>query len=322
MIFTSSDPLHILASTKPIVDNSRLVTINPDAIEDIDPRVQERLKEGLDDPTTGLGLTGNIETDINLVLIEDFVNFCFWAEKGKPKWTVEWPTGTFQDGWYGLVACFRRALEEGTPILDASYLTSLTLKQVENLFHGSNNAEIPLLEKRLDNLCEAGNIINKQYDGSLVHWLTSTDYDAVKIVESLASNFSCFRDVATHNNKPVYFYKRAQWAAHALSCIPGITITNLDSLAALADYKLPQILRHFGVLSYAPELASQIDSYTLIPEGSIAEIELRAATIWVVELLRQEISTANALDIDNALWLLSQNIPTAKPYHRTYTIYY
>jgi hypothetical protein len=70
----SPDPLHILASTMPIVENSRLVTINMGALASVVKRVEARLKFGLDDPTTGLGLTGDKEKDIALVLIEDFCN--------------------------------------------------------------------------------------------------------------------------------------------------------------------------------------------------------------------------------------------------------
>lgn len=318
----SPDPLQILSSTLPIVEQAHLVTICQDALGSVADQVSSRLALGLDDPETGLGITGDSTTDLPLVLIEDFCNFCFWAEKDQPKWTVEWPVGTFQDGWYALVACFRRTLEEGIPILDPNYLTSLTLEQVRHLFRGSNKAEIPLLDKRLANLREAGEIIITRFGGDFTNWLETTGYDAVKIVQRLSTDFSCYRDVAIFDGKPVYFYKRAQWAAHSLTYVPGLNITGIDQLAAMADYKLPQILRHLSVFSYAPELAAQVDSFTLIPQGSQAELELRAATIWAVELLHHRLPSTTTTDIDNALWLLSQNLPSPKPYHRTYTIYY
>ena len=53
------------------------------------------------------------------------------------------------------------------------------------------------------------------------------------------------------------------------------------------------------------------------------EIEIRSATIWGVELIRQQFKNYNAAEIDNALWLMSQSFSKdTKPYHRTYTIYY
>lgn len=318
----TSDPLHILSSTKPIVENSTLITINQDSVAEVVAQVQSRLSIGLDDPIAGLGITGDPAVDLPLVLIEDFCNFCFWAEKDQPKWTVEWPLGTIQDGWYALVACFRRALSEDVPILDPSYLSSLSLPQVEHLFRSSDGSHIPLINERLTNLREAGQILTSRFESSFSHWLATTGYDAVKIVQKLADDFPSFRDVATYSGHPVYFYKRAQWAAHSLTYLKGISISNIDQIAAFADYKLPQILRHLEVFTYSPELARLIDTYTLIKQGSREEVELRAATVWAVELIRQSLPSATAADVDNALWLLSQNLSSPSPYHRTYTIYY
>lgn len=98
---------------------------------------------------------------------------------------------------------------------------------------------------------------------------------------------------------------------------------NIECLTAFSDYRLPQILREFSVIKYAKTLASKIDNYVLIPSGSCEEIEIRAATIWGVELIRQKLEKFPASKIDFALWLLSQGLPQkVKPHHRTYSIYY
>ncbi len=103
----------------------------------------------------------------------------------------------------------------------------------------------------------------------------------------------------------------------------GKQIKNLQHLTAFADYKLPQILRMFGVLEYVDELAEKVDNIIEISYNSREEIEIRAATIWAVELLRQKVQKLTAMEIDNALWLISREIKDeAKPYHRTRTIFY
>ncbi|TMC84749.1 MAG: hypothetical protein E6J10_09115, partial [Chloroflexi bacterium] len=93
-----------------------------------------------------------------------------------------------------------------------------------------------------------------------------------------------------------------------------------------ADYKLPQVLRHFGVLEYHPTLAERIDNQQLLEAGSEEEVEIRAATIWACELLRREMirqdHPVTAAEIDLRLWLLGQNSSEMRPYHRTRTIYY
>jgi hypothetical protein len=64
-------------------------------------------------------------------------------------------------------------------------------------------------------------------------------------------------------------------------------LSNLDKLTAFADYKVPQMLRKFGVLEYIPELANKIDGYKEIEAGSREEIEIRAATIWAIEEMKE-----------------------------------
>src|SRR3990167_8861366 len=44
--------------------------------------------------------------------------FCYW---GNPKWTVDYK-GENLDGWWPAIACFKRALENNTPILEGNYL--------------------------------------------------------------------------------------------------------------------------------------------------------------------------------------------------------
>ena len=100
-------------------------------------------------------------------------------------------------------------------------------------------------------------------------------------------------------------------------------ITNLDMLTAYADYKLPQLLRMYGVINYEKSLAEKIDALIEIVHDSREEIEIRSATIWAIELLRQRINTLTAGEIDNTIWLLSQGIQNeTKPYHHSRTIFY
>ena len=86
-------------------------------------------------------------------------------------------------------------------------------------------------------------------------------------------------------------------------------------------------MRHFDLIKYSNELSELIDNYELIQENSIFEIEIRVATVWVVELLRRELSKRfpdiSSATIDSLLWEKTQTITDeVKPYHRTYTISY
>lgn len=104
------------------------------------------------------------------------------------------------------------------------------------------------------------------------------------------------------------------------------TLTDLDQLTIYADYKLPQVLRHYNVLEYHGGLAERVDAGSELAAGSVEEIEIRACTIWACELLRRALlqygCSMTNVDIDQRLWLLGQNGAAMRPYHRTRTIYY
>jgi hypothetical protein len=61
--------------------------------------------------------------------------------------------------------------------------------------------------------------------------------------------------------------------------------------------------------------------------GSPEEVEIRANTIWAVELIRKELALLRkglrAFEVDWILWNMSQDPAfKTKPYHRTVTIFY
>jgi hypothetical protein len=89
----------------------------------------------------------------------------------------------------------------------------------------------------------------------------------------------------------------------------------------MADYKLPQIIREYKAIEYDKELADKLDSYELIEAGSQEELEIRAATVWVCEIISEELSVSAGL-VDRAIWWLGREVKAEHPYHRTYTIFY
>ena len=83
------------------------------------------------------------------------------------------------------------------------------------------------------------------------------------------------------------------------------------------------ILNYFGILEYSQSLDKKINNKVLINEGSRQEKEIRAATIWAVELLRKELyNKFYSFEIDWILWNKAQRMKIEKPYHLTRTIRY
>jgi hypothetical protein len=178
---------------------------------------------------------------------------------------------------------------------------------------------------------EVGRVLLEHYDGQFANAVEQANHSAVRLVLLLAEQFSSFHDVARYRGHEVRFLKRAQICVADLHGSFGGkdygSFTDLDQLTVFADYKVPQVLRHFGILEYHPSLATRIDKQDLIAPGSEEEIELRAATVWAGELLRRQMvysagNPISASEVDNRLWHIGQNIPEMKPYHRVRTIYY
>lgn len=320
------DPLHVLGSTKKVLEGAQFVSLKEENVAQFAELIRKRFQQGLDSEV-GYSTTGNLDDDLQLVFIEDAVNFCFWAGKNEPKWQVTDKNGSLTTGgWFGLKACFDRGLLNGTRILDAQYISSISSGDGADFFRGTDGVQIPLLQERLNNLREAGKVLTEKFDGKFTNIVTSANYDAIEIIKLVIRHFPSFRDVSILEGREVFFYKRAQILAQDVNRVLRLAtkeLSHIDQLTAFADYKLPQLLRMFGVIEYNKELAERVDGYMQVPHDSREEIEIRAVTIWSVELLRQYTGTMSAADIDNTVWLMSQNVQSeAKPYHRTRTTFY
>jgi len=147
----------------------------------------------------------------------------------------------------------------------------------------------------------------------------------------LVSDFESFDDRSFYKNEEIYFYKRAQLLiADIYQIFQGRGygyFQNIEELTACADYKLPQVLRRYNILSYSSSLSEKVDNLVLIPKGSDEEIEIRANTIWAIEFLKQEMAKIGkflpSFAINDHLWLIGQQkLSEDKPYHRTLTTAY
>lgn len=325
------DRLGVLTGTARVMREARLVSLDLASIEALAGAWAASAWPASAATLAALHVPGAPEHAPNWVLLLDALNFCFWGEPGKPRWRVSW-RGQSHDGYDALAAALSRAVEEGRPVWDAEWLASLDAATLADILRPEADCPpIPLFAERLTHAREVGRVLRDRYEGQFANVVEDAHWDAVTLALALEREFSSFADVAEWQGQPVPFLKRAQICVADLRAITGGSgagdIHGMERLTAFADYKLPQLLRRFGAIVYAPELAAQVDSYTLIPAGSAPEVEIRAATVWAVELLRRGLTRhgveRNAADIDYRLWSESQTkTPDERPYHRTRTIYY
>ncbi|MFW6110257.1 MAG: queuosine 5'-phosphate N-glycosylase/hydrolase [Patescibacteria group bacterium] len=317
----------ILDSIKPVVEQSEHVQINKKAISKFCQTVTASDLDTSEYTTETIIENGSEEEQIAYSIVYNTVNFCYW---GKPKWTINFNGKSF-DGSFGMLRALKRGLANGYQILNPTYLASIPEEDLKLILSG--NVKIPLFQERLKLLRNLGRNVTNEFGGSFFNIIKRGDFDAVKIVKILVKYFpKIFNDTSKFHNKKVFFYKRAQLVpAHLVDLnelgLLSIGITNHDRLTAFADYKVPQILRKFDIIEYDEELANKIDNKIEIPAGSEEEVEIRANTIWAIELatkkLKEKFPQVNAVKVDGIFWFKGQTKSRDdKPYHRTKTIWY
>jgi hypothetical protein len=317
----------VLETTRYVIEQSRHVTIDEDALYGFS---QELLASGADVPPWDCHYhyCGDEEKTISYLLVLDTLNFCFWAMAGDNRWEILYESKPVS-GYFGLAAALKSALEFGVPITTAPFLSEMTAETLRDVLGGTGT--LPLFDERVHVLKELGQILLTEYAGRAVNLVEDAGGSAVRLACLLACKLSSFRDVAFYEGREVFFYKRAQiFASDLHGAFDGKSwgrFSDIDKLTAFADYKLPQVLRHMGILQYDKDLAEKIESQELIDSGSAEEVEIRANTVWAVELIRQALGRkgrpVTASQIDWMLWNLGQDDPyRARHYHRTLTVFY
>ncbi len=309
----------IINSIKRVCDKSTHVHINKDKIKEAHVYFQGFQKEWL--PNDKLGINNfKVEDKIKYLIICESLNFCFWDTP--IKWKIEYQN-VWYSGSYALFFSITKALQNGYDLLNPEYLEKIDINTIDEIFKGTTS--IPMLEERLSILKELANEFKTfNYEDFLnVH-------SDIELLNKIITNFSNFKDISIYKGDKVYFFKRAMLlVGDLLSNVEEIknNILNNDNMLACADYKIPQVLRHLGILEYSEDLKELIDNKKEVIHDSEEEIEIRAGMLYAIELIKKELEDKNihlnSSEIDNSLWLLSKN-PDFKehPHHLTRTIYY
>jgi len=314
----------VLKSIKPVVYQSKYVNINKKAIKSFCKNLDFcKLKKQIDRTSVELKLGSlGLGQKMNFLFVINSINFCYW---GDPKWRILYKGKTY-DGALGLLKAFQKAIERNIPITDTNYLVNLPRIDLLNILKG--NVLIPLFDERWRILKENGRILSQKYNGEFINLLIKSDYNALKLLKILTKDFPSFNDFSIYNKKKVFFYKRAQLLIADIyrEFRDKYKFKNIHKLTAFADYKIPCVLRKLKVLEYSDELSEKIDKYIQIPFGSEEEIEIRANTIFAVELIKRELKSKipfiKSIDIDAYLWRLGREKFKNQKHHLTKTIFY
>ncbi|CAE6446396.1 unnamed protein product [Rhizoctonia solani] len=271
----------------------------------------------LDENTDIFSLESPARPTIDWVFLVSLLNFSFWSTlPSGERFAIEWlpprslDGNTRWEGYWALPAALNRALENGIPITDPKFYASqkdCPDGLIEKVFQPAPGCleTIPLLEERIRVMRQAGAILVEKYNGSfsgiLAEWRQEHGPKATAgvLVANITKTFGVFRDENTYKDRLVFFWKRAQilvaetWAAFypppdAIVSHPIFPL-GVTELTMFADYRVPQILHHLGTIDYSPALASMLVNGENLPNGSEAEMSIRAAGILAVEAIKNRI---------------------------------
>lgn len=182
------------------------------------------------------------------------MNFCFWTPGEDTKWKVENNTG-----YFALCAAINRAIRNGIDITNPKFYSTITESDLKEILESDDGlTEAPLIKERLDCLHEVGQTLLEKYDGNFENCIKLCENSAQKLLTLITTEFPCFRDEATFNGKAVSILKRAQiLIGDVWACYRGDSLgkfTDIGTITMFADYRVPQVLVHFGAIKYSAEL--------------------------------------------------------------------
>jgi hypothetical protein len=326
---TSLGPDHpILDSVLPVIRASRDVTTD---VAKLTEHAQWLAYEELPFPRflPPFGLDRNEIVDF--VLVANLMNFAYTDFETGVRFDVVHDGAVLADA-DALLFCLRRAFDVGIAVLDGAYLANVSAEELRHILRGGTT-ELQMLDERAAILREAGAALVEKHGGRFHHLVAGASpklYDGGNgMLETLVRDVPRFNDVAQYDGQEVQFHKLAQlafWMLH-VTLPGGLGVSDLDRLAAFADYIVPVGLRAMEIIRYSDELERAIDDRRLIEAGSPWEVELRAHTIYATALLTDEVNRLRPPElqvivpqIDARFWVAFHK--THRPHHLTKTIYY
>ena len=298
-------------SYKYVCDNSIDVKINYDKIDNLIELIESsNVTYWLDSNPYNI-MDMDVESIINFLLIYHTIgDYCFW---GDPKWTINTDKGNLDGSFAIMYIIVNRYIQNPN--------FNMSLDEFKELLKG--NGILPLLEDRYNNLVEMNNYLGNNSFYNIIKDMT-TD---IELLEHIISNLKYFEDISDYNGNKILFYKRAQLLTsdilHVRELKEKIKVDYTD-LIGCADYKIPQVMRCYGMLEFSEYLSHKVDNMIPLDENSSEEVEIRANTLQVINYIYEKLNKKYPrMDINDFIWLLGQDkSKMIKPYHRTLTKHY
>lgn len=162
-------------------------------------------------------------------------------------------------GYFALCAAINRAIKDGVDITNPAYYSNITTAQLEHILRSDDGiTKCPLIEERVSILHDVGKNLSTKFDGNFRNCVNVAKNSAQALIKLVVEEFPCYKDEAIYCNKNVSIYKRVQILVGDIwACYRGEGLGQFDDIETVtmfADYRVPQVLVHFGAMKYSNEL--------------------------------------------------------------------
>jgi len=309
----------IINASKYSKNNAKDVKINYDKIQPlIDEIGNFKYQHYLTKNPFGI-MNLSLEEIVNFLLVYDAIDFSFW---GDPKWIIDADGEALDGGIALLYAMLQIFKNNGTNTY--KFLSEMTKDEFGEYLKG--NVEIPLFNERYEIVRSIAKTVNAEMNGSFYNHIQHILSDK-ELFDLINSSFPSFKDERTYDERVIPFYKLAQLlTSDILHIIEFKTGNKVDysHLVGCADYKIPQIMRSYGILEYSDELTAIVDNKEIITENDKYEVEIRASIIVVIDYIYNQLNGLICrIDINDYVWGKGRDKGLVlKPYHLTRTTSY
>lgn len=235
------------------------------------------------------------------------INFKFWYDIYNNRFKYKNYTGS---------ASMWAVLRDNPQYLDAKYLEKFTIEEEPNIL------SMPMAFEREKALREVGEVLTRMYGGKIITLCNNCNWDALAIIKEITQNFPMWND----EYKSVAFHKRTKLFVAMLHgrLAEKSRLSNVEKFSCLADYQMPKVLEHFGVLQYPAYIKEAISRQFIFSSGSNEEFQIRVQTLAAVKMICDYLSSKKInvcpLELDYYIWSMSHLID--EPHHLTVTTAY
>ncbi|KYQ47924.1 UPF0553 protein C9orf64, partial [Trachymyrmex zeteki] len=217
------------------------------------------------------------------------LNFALWTQKDMKEWKINGLTG-----YLALCAAIKRAIDNGKPMWDPKFYTTLSTTEMIRIFRGDDNIVIPRISRRLIILHEVGKVLLNCYDGTFANCIKSCEHDAIKLMVTIHDKFPSYRDITKYGERLVQLYTKAWtlvadiWAYFDQEHELWIEIKGIKYSTIFVDYRMLQVFSHFNVLVYSKKFSDALKKEVkFLTHGSREELEIRCCSLMIVRYLHQ-----------------------------------